>query len=230
MSLRRRLKNRAVHRLRDWVEEAGSIRPGTDAADAFAAFGEASLVAFPFATVAGEESMSIGTRTLIGRSATLMVGYGPLDTRMEHRELVIGDRCVIGARATITAHDSIRIGDDVWFGQGVFVSDASHGYQDPDVPIGMQFGTHQPVTIGSGTWIGHGAVILPGTHIGRNVVVGAGSVVRGEVEDHAVVVGAPARVVRRRVPGVGWLADGDPLDVRPEWTAADLDALVAGEI
>lgn len=230
MSLRRRLLNRAVHAVRDWVEEAGAIRPGTGAAAAFAGFGEASLIAFPFATVHGQESMTIGTRTLIGRSCTLMVGYGPLDTRMQHRELVIGDRCVIGAGATITAHQSIRIGDDVWFGQGVFVSDASHGYQDPDVPIGMQFGSHDPISIGSGTWIGHGAMVLPGTRIGRNVVVGAGSVVRGEVEDHAVVAGVPARVVRRRVPGVGWVSAGDRDDIRPEWTAQDVEALLAGEI
>jgi serine acetyltransferase len=40
-------------------------------------------------------------------------------------------------------------------------------------------------------------VILPGAAIGRNVVVAAGSVVRGDVPDHCVVAGVPARVVRR---------------------------------
>jgi acetyltransferase-like isoleucine patch superfamily enzyme len=69
------------------------------------------------------------------------------------------------------------------------------------------------VVIGSGTWIGHGSIILPGTTIGRNVVVAAGSVVRGVVEDHAVVGGAPARVLRRFEPGVGWVTAGG--DVRP---------------
>jgi carbonic anhydrase/acetyltransferase-like protein (isoleucine patch superfamily) len=56
-------------------------------------------------------------------------------------------------------------------------------------------------------------VILPGTRIGRNVVVAAGAVVRGEIEDHAVVAGSPARVVRRLEPGVGWVSTGG--DVRP---------------
>ena len=51
---------------------------------------------------------------------------------------MIGDRCVIGARTSLTAHTSIVLGDDVWCGQDVFVSDASHGYQDPSVPIGRQ--------------------------------------------------------------------------------------------
>jgi acetyltransferase-like isoleucine patch superfamily enzyme len=44
-------------------------------------------------------------------------------------------------------------------------------------------------------------VVLPGTRLGRNVVVAANAVVRGEVPDHCVVAGAPAKVVRRFVNG-----------------------------
>jgi acetyltransferase-like isoleucine patch superfamily enzyme len=145
------------------------------------------------------------------------------------RGIVIGDRCVLGAGSVLTAHASIEIGDDVWFGQNVFVSDASHGYQDPETPIGLQLGPHQPVVIGEGSWIGHGAIVLPGTRIGRHVVVGAGSVVRGVVPDHAVVAGVPAKVVRRLEPGVGWAASSDPDDVRPAWTADDVAAMMAAE-
>lgn len=157
--------------------------------------------------------MHIGEDTLIGRHCALSVGYGPGQDPLPARGLVIGDRCVIGARACITAHTSIVIGDDVWFGKDVFVSDASHGYTDPTTPIGRQLGEHQPVSIGAGSWIGHGAIILPGTTIGRNVVVAAGSVVRGTIEDHAIVAGVPARVVRRLEPGIGW-GRKDGADVR----------------
>ena len=52
------------------------------------------------------------------------------------------------------------------------------------------------MTIGSGSWIGHGTVVLPGSQIGRNVVIGANSVVSGVIPDHSVAVGAPARVIR----------------------------------
>jgi acetyltransferase-like isoleucine patch superfamily enzyme len=81
--------------------------------------------------------------------------------------------------------------------------------------------------IGAGTWIGHGVVILPGTRIGRNVVVAAGAVVRGEIEDHAVVAGSPARVVRRLEPGVGWVGTGG--DVRPLF-GPGLDGLQPPEV
>lgn len=46
--------------------------------------------------------------------------------------------------------------------------------------------------------IGANAVILPGSHLHRGVVVGAGSVVRGEIEEYSIVAGAPARVIGRR--------------------------------
>ena len=48
------------------------------------------------------------------------------------------------------------------------------------------------------------AIVLPGTRLGRNTVVGAASVVRGEFPDNAVLVGAPATVVRRYTPAEGW--------------------------
>ena len=196
-----------------WLDRAGKIEPGTRAADEFGSFGADSSIGFPVATLVGTRSIHIGSGTLIGRQVTLSVGYGPDDPGIPERGLVIGDRCVIGARGTLVAHTSIAIGDDVWFGQGVFVCDASHGYQDPDLPIGEQFGAHQPVRIGAGSWIGHGSIVLPGTTIGRNVVVAAGSVVRGDVPDHSVVGGAPAKVLRRFEPGVGWV--GSSGDLRP---------------
>ncbi len=200
----------AAHRL---LEHLGEITPDTPWSRRFGSLGESSLIAYPHATILNEHSIHIGRETLIGRHATLCVGYGIGDTNIGDRCLVIGDRCIIGARTTITAHESVEIGDDVWFGQAIFVSDASHGYQDPELPIGRQFGTHQPVRIGAGSWIGHGAMIMPGTTIGRNVVIGAGAVVRGDIPDHCVAVGSPARVVRRLEPGIGWV--GAQGDVRP---------------
>ena len=213
MNRRRRLVNRSVHAAWRWLENTGEVVPGTRAGDEFGTLGEGSCIGFPAATLMNVGSIHVGARTLVGRQVTLSVGYGPEDRRLPERGLVIGDRCVIGARTSLTAHISIVLGDDVWCGQDVFVSDASHGYQDTALPIGRQLGPHQPVVIGAGTWIGHGSIILPGTTIGRNVVVAAGSVVRGVVADHAVVGGAPARVLRHFTPGVGWVtASGD---VRP---------------
>ena len=213
MRLAARLVNQALHAGLRWVDRAGEVVPGTRIAEEFGGFGAGSCIDFPPATLQNVGSIHLGRDTLIGRQATLAAGYGDDDPRVPERALVIGSDCLLGARLSITAHEYVEVGDAVYCGQNVFITDASHGYQDPDVPVGRQFGSHEPVTIGSGSWIGHGAVILPGTRIGRNVVVAAGSVVRGVVDDHAVVAGNPARVVRRLEPGVGWV--GTAGDVRP---------------
>ena len=47
-------------------------------------------------------------------------------------------------------------------------------------------------------WIGQNAVILPGVHIGNGAVIGANSVVGRDVKDYTIVIGNPARVLRRR--------------------------------
>jgi acetyltransferase-like isoleucine patch superfamily enzyme len=61
------------------------------------------------------------------------------------------------------------------------------------------------VSIGAGSWLGHGTIVLPGSTIGRHVVVGAGAVVTGDLPDFTVAVGNPARVIRRYVTGRGWI-------------------------
>ncbi|MGP9822075.1 DapH/DapD/GlmU-related protein [Salinarimonas sp. NSM] len=57
-----------------------------------------------------------------------------------------------------------------------------------------------PVTIGHDVWIGHGAIVLPGRTIGTGAVVGAGAIVTKDVAPYTIVVGNPARPVRRRFP------------------------------
>jgi serine acetyltransferase len=101
------------------------------------------------------------------------------------------------------AHQSVTIGDDVWTGPYVYITDQNHGYEDPGVPIGSQFPVNRPVSIGAGSWLGAGAIILPGATIGRNVVVAAGAVVRGVVPDQCVVAGVPAKIVREHTKA-GW--------------------------
>jgi serine acetyltransferase len=213
VSLARRLAQRAVHAALRFVDRAGEVVPGTPLADRFGSFGPGSCIDFPPATLLNVHAIHLGRDVLVGRQATLAAGYGVGDHRLGDRALVLGDGCVLGAGTTITAHERVELGDHVYTGQGVFITDASHGYQDPVTPIGRQFGRHEPVVVGAGSWLGHGAVVLPGSRIGRNVVVAAGAVVRGVVPDHAVVAGNPARVVRRLEPGRGWV--GSRGDVRP---------------
>jgi serine acetyltransferase len=161
-------------------------------------------MAFPTGTVFGERWIEIGHFTLIGSHVTLSAGFVPGLDLGEKPIVRIGSGCAIGRDSHIVGHESIVIGDNVYTGPGVYITDQNHGYSDPDVPVGQQWPVNSPVEIGAGCWLGTRVVVLPGTRLGRNVVVAAGSVVRGEFGDACVIAGSPARVVRRYVPGEGW--------------------------
>jgi len=190
------------------IERAGTVTAGTAAGASFAAFGPRSLMAFPTGAVFGQRWIEVGDQTMIGAQVTLSAGMMPGHDLGEETVLRIGDRCVIGRGSHIVAHHSLDIGDDVFTGPYVYITDQNHSYEDVETPIGRQWPVNSAVSIGAGSWLGTGAVILPGTVIGRNVVVAAGSVVRGKVPDFCVVAGIPARIVREYLPGTGWTTPG----------------------
>jgi len=214
-----------VHRFWAWMRWAGAIGPQHAAGRRFAAFGEGSIIAFPPGDHAGQSHIAIGTGTLVAPHVTLSVGMAPDQPLAEGATspvLRIGDRCLIGLGSHLVAHRSLIVGDDVITGPRCYVTDQNHVYADPEVPVRLQWPTDDPVVIGSGSWLGAGAVILPGTRLGRNTVVGAGAVVRGEHPDHAVLAGIPARVVRRWTREAGWqpsLRELD-IDVPADWPGA----------
>lgn len=55
----------------------------------------------------------------------------------------------------------------------------------------------RPITIGHNVWIGGNVCVLPGVTIGDNSVIGAGSVVVGDIPARSVAVGNPCRVVKQ---------------------------------
>jgi acetyltransferase-like isoleucine patch superfamily enzyme len=200
----RELRWRAVHWGYQTAQRDGVVTADTPGGRKFAAFGRGSMAAFPPGAVFGERWITVGEDTIIGAQVTLSAGMVPGQDLGPVPVLRIGDRCVIGRGSHIVAHYSLVIGDDVFTGPYVYITDQNHGYADPEVPIGRQMPLNAAVRIGSGSWIGAGAVVLPGADIGRNVVIAAGSVVRGTVPDRCVAAGVPARVVRSYQPDNGW--------------------------
>ena len=188
------------------MQQAGTVTAESAAGQRFAAFGPGSLMAFPTGSVYGEGWIEIGDQCMIAELVTLCAGLAPGQDLGPVPVVRIGDRCVIGRGSHIVAHHSIEIGDDVFTGPYVYITDQNHSYTDLEVPVGRQWPVNSSVRIGAGTWLGTGAVVLPGANIGRNVVVAAGAVVRGQVPDHAVVGGVPAKVIREYLPGSGWVA------------------------
>jgi serine acetyltransferase len=201
---RRRVASRLVHAAWRRVKQAGTITADTPAGGRFASFGPGSLIAFPTGSIYGEQWIQVGEGTMIGEQASVCAGMMPGQDLGPKPVLRIGDRCIIGRGSHIVAHSSIDIGDDVYTGPYVYITDQNHSYADPELPIGRQWPVNSPVRIGAGTWLGTGVIVLPGSVIGRNVVVAAGSVVRGQIPDLCVIAGVPARVIKDFNPDSGW--------------------------
>jgi acetyltransferase-like isoleucine patch superfamily enzyme len=204
----------------DAVREVGAIGPRSRRGRRFGAFGDRSVICFPATALVNERYIHIGSGTVIGPHVTLSAGMVPGQQCLTDPVVRIGDRCLIGRGSGVVGHLSIDIGDDVWTGHHVYVTDQNHGYDDLDRPISVQCQPERPVRIGAGSWLGHGTVVLPGSTIGRHVVIGANSVVRGEIPDDCLAAGNPAAVVKRLVREV--------LESRSALIGADLDSRTPG--
>lgn len=95
-----------------------------------------------------------------------------------HMSIEIGENCLIAANCQIfdgSGHDTLL--------------------DDPSKRIDSN-GLIKPIIIGNDCWIGTSAIILPGTKLGNNCIVAAGSVVNGNFEDNSLVGGNPAKFIK----------------------------------
>ena len=209
----RRWAVRAVHRGWEWVRMRGALTAEHPGRYTFGHLGHRAVIAFPPATLFGEKAMSIGDGTLVGEWVSLTAGLLPGQDLMGLMVLKIGRHSSIGLGSMVVAHESIDIGNDVFVAPNCYITDQNHSYTDLETPVGRQWPINSPVVIGDGCWLGTRCVILPGTRLGRNVTVAAGSVVRGDFPDYCVIGGVPARILRRYDPEHGWVpvpAKGEP--------------------
>jgi acetyltransferase-like isoleucine patch superfamily enzyme len=109
----------------------------------------------------------------------------------------VGSRCHLG---------HVHLERDVLIADGVQIPSGGHihGTADPNVPIRDQTGRIERVRVGVGSWVGSGCVIL--ADVGRNCVIGAGSVVTRPIPDHVVAAGVPAKVLKQRDGSSGLVA------------------------
>lgn len=103
----------------------------------------------------------------------------------------------IQQRCHITAASELLIGQNTLISFDVSIQDTDHQYQQIDVPIGLQPLIVKQTKIGANCFIGSGAKIQAGTVLGKQCIVGTNAVVRGEFPDYSVIVGVPARIIKR---------------------------------
>jgi virginiamycin A acetyltransferase len=132
------------------------------------------------------------TFTLAECHKTVVVEYGVLLSQTGAR---IGENAYIGPYCQIgLAHieRNVLLAPAVQIPSGARI----HGTAQIDIPIREQRGDPQVVTIGEGSWIGGGTVVM--ASVGRNTIIGAGSVVTHPIPDLVVAGGIPAKVLKTR--------------------------------
>lgn len=115
----------------------------------------------------------------------------------DEAKVEVGPYTFIGRGAEIDVRSAVSIGAHVLIAPGVFITDHSH-LMEGTGHIDGQGCVAAEVVIGDGAWLGARCVVLPGVHVGRGAVVGAGAVVSRDVPDWSIVAGVPARILRRR--------------------------------
>ncbi|PTB93723.1 acetyltransferase [Marinobacter sp. B9-2] len=120
------------------------------------------------------------------------IGFGTLfshrDTEL-HSGIYIGPQCNIGLSVI---HRNCLLGSGVHLLSGK----NQHRFDDPDTPIRLQGGEFTKISLGENTWVGNGAIIM--ANVGRDCIIGAGTVVTNDIPPGSIVAGNPGKVVRSR--------------------------------
>lgn len=108
-----------------------------------------------------------------------------------------GGVCMSGC--TIYAMSGITIGRNTDIGAGCKIIDNDFHplpYSQRHPKEQLDKVRKRPIEIGEGCFIGANSIILKGTKLGKNVVVGAGSVVSGTFPDNVIIAGNPAKIIK----------------------------------
>lgn len=150
---------------------------------------DVSYLKHPLAAV---ESAMIGARTRIWAFAHILPGarIGADCNICDHvfieNDVIVGDRVTV--KCGVQLWDGVRLEDDVFVGpNATFTNDLFPRSMDHERPL-------LNTVVGRGASIGANATILPGIQVGQKAMIGAGSVVTGNVPANAIVIGNPARI------------------------------------
>lgn len=120
--------------------------------------------------------------------------------------IFVGDACLICPGVRISAARKITIGDGSMLASGAYLSDADWH----DIYNRVSMGAAAPITLGKNVWVCDNAIVCKGVTVGDNSVIGARSVVIGDVPENVVVAGNPAKIVKKLDPEKGFFT-------RTEW-------------
>ncbi len=146
----------------------------------------------------GKGSIEIGSNTSFGfrLGGKYLHDYCEIQARFKESLIIIGQNVASNNGLLIVSAERIEIGNDCLIGKDVQMIDCDgHGLAPSERRNSI--GKVKPIVIGRNVWIGNNVIILKGTEIGDNSVIGAGAVVTGgKFPSNVVIAGNPAKVVK----------------------------------
>lgn len=131
----------------------------------------------------GEIDFSKTAKVIIGNDIKFRNNFS-LRCR-DNSKFILGDRVYFNNNCTITCRKKIKIGNDVSVGPNVIIFDHDHDYKSDDRKNSF---ICDEIIISDNVWIGGNVVILKGTHIGKNSVIAAGTVVKGSIPPNTLYI------------------------------------------
>jgi acetyltransferase-like isoleucine patch superfamily enzyme len=113
-------------------------------------------------------------------------------------DIVLETEVNVGFNAEVFSAAQVRIGARTLIAAYTYLVGGDHLYDRVDVPVLYQGRTARGIDVGENCWIGAHVVVTDGSTIARDSIVGAGSVVIGDIPPFHIVAGSPARIIRDR--------------------------------
>ena len=139
-------------------------------------------------TLACKERME-GSMVKSKNFGTILIGK---ECRIDHNvrlsaeqgKIIIGDNVTIGANTIITSHDVITIGRNTQIASGCVILDHDHNWNKHGICDGFSV---SQIQIGENVWIGVNSVVLKGTSIGSNTIIGAATICKGDIPSYCKI-------------------------------------------
>lgn len=192
----------------------------------FDSYGRGQTVIKPWHIELFGPSIRAGSFNTFIASADKKVRLSVWSDNPDAKGITIGDYCLICPGVRISAAAEVTVRDSVMLASGVYITDADwHEIYDRGTPIGKT----APVILEENVWVGDSSIVCKGVTIGKNSIIGAGSVVVSDIPPDSIAVGNPARVVKQldltkeMRTRAHWLAN--PRKLNSDFDQIDRDAL-----
>jgi len=138
-----------------------------------------------------EVGISLGSGVMIGRGTSLSCKGGTIE---------VGDNTNISGNCMLISESKLVLGKNVLIaGMCYLIAGGNHSFERTDIPVVRQPMEHRGgIVIEDNCWLGANVTVIDGVTIGRDSIIGAGSVVTKSIPKFAIAVGVPARILKMR--------------------------------